>query len=105
MIKNWGIQRKKGRVALAVPIIIEVIKDKGSPMIIDTVADDISRDGFRMSLDESVEKTVLLEAGKEYRVVIMFGSQKINGLIKIMWKSKDQYGVHFVQRDKGWIVS
>jgi hypothetical protein len=70
-----------------------------------TLAEDISRDGFRFKADEDDTSLSGLTVGRSYRVIMSFSNRKLNAVIKIMWRNETHIGVHFVERDKGWIIS
>jgi len=105
MVKSWGIQRKNSRVALSLPLRVEG-QDTESPVKpFDTVAEDISRDGFRIRVNPEEEPPGPLEAGRDYPVILVYGKRRLKAIIRIMWRNESHIGIRFVERDKGWIIS
>jgi hypothetical protein len=105
MVKSWGIQRKISRVALNVPIHVEVLDSDPPVEPFNALAEDISRDGFRIKADTDDASMSGLAVGKRFRVIMAFGKRKLNATIEIMWRNETHIGVHFIERDKGWIIS
>ncbi|MBN2431153.1 MAG: PilZ domain-containing protein [Acidobacteria bacterium] len=107
MVKSWGIQRKNSRVALTVPIRVEPEAPSAeSPVTpFNAVAEDISRDGFRMKLSPDEEIPVHLQVNHDCPVVLVYGKRRLKATIKIMWRNETHMGIQFVERDKGWIIS
>jgi len=104
MNNNWKIQRRDARVAVKVPMVMEILDSGMAPHPIDIVAENISRDGFRFLAPQVEEDSVKLVSGEEYEVRIGFAKKSIRGIIRIVWQKDGYMGVRFIERERGWIV-
>ncbi len=106
MVNNWKIQRKEGRVAVRMPITLELeTPDNDGFVVMESVAENISRDGFLLSIKPDEEHPFNFQVGQQYPVHIRYGRKKLKATIRIMWTDTERYGVMFVEREKGWIVN
>ena len=116
MVNNWKIQRKEGRVNVRVPVEIELFDgDCQERHVLKTFAENISSHGFRFLLqcengDNEGEEQVTdlpedFHVGKEYEVNIRYGGKQLKGIIKVVWKNHNVCGVHFEEREKGWLIN
>jgi hypothetical protein len=105
MLNNWKIQRKEGRVAVQVPLLLDVLDEHDNPLELHLVAENVSRDGFRFSLNGQPEPLLFdFKVGREYEITIRYARKRLKGIIAVIWKNDLYCGVRFVERDKGWIV-
>ena len=105
MSNNWKVQRKEGRVAVKVPISLHLLDENDDPRTLDIVAENVSREGFRFSLNGAGEQIAYdFKIGREYEVTIQYARKKLKGIIAIVWKNDYYCGVRFVERERGWIV-
>lgn len=104
MYNNWKIQRRDARVAVKVPMVLEVLDHGMAPHPLDIVAENISRDGFRFLLPEQGPEAIQLVSGRDYEVRIAYAKKSIRGIIKIVWEKDGYMGVRFIEKERGWIV-
>lgn len=106
-MSSWKINRKEGRVAVKVPIRMEILggPNVGKAHPFDAFAEDISRNGFRLYIPPDTATPVELAAGCQYDVRIEFGNKRMNGMIQVVWVNETSYGIEFMERDKGWIIN
>jgi len=105
MSNNWKVQRKEGRVAVKVPISLHLLDENDDPRTLDIVAENVSREGFRFSLNGKDDPVPYdFKIGREYEVTIQYARKKLKGIIAIVWKNDYYCGVRFVERERGWIV-
>lgn len=105
MEQSWKNFRKEKRVAVRVPVVMEVIGTKGQPGVLESFVEDISGHGFRLSLAGKQPTPVHLSAGERYQIWISFSRNKLRGIIEVVWKNDDFCGVRFLEREKGWLVN
>lgn len=105
MSNNWKVQRKEGRVAVKVPISLQLLDENDDSRTLDVVAENVSHDGFRFSLNgTNGQSPYEFKIGREYEVTIQYARKKLKGIIAVVWKNDYYCGVRFVERERGWIV-
>ncbi len=105
MSNNWKVQRKEGRVAVKVPISLQLLDENDDPQTLDIVAENVSRDGFRFAVNgQEGPNAYEFKLGREYEVTIQYAKKKLKGIIAVVWKNDYYCGVRFVERERGWIV-
>ncbi len=97
--------REELRVAVRVPVMVEITGDRGEVVFLDTVTTDVSRSGCRLDLGGPADLPNWLELGKPFRASLNFGQQTLDAWIAVIWQYGAQCGVQFVDRDKHWVMN
>jgi hypothetical protein len=97
--------REELRVAVRVPVMVEITGDRGEVYFLDSVTADVSRSGCRLELGASADLPRWLELGKPFRASLNFGRQTLDAWVAVIWQHGAQCGIQFVDRDKQWLVN
>ena len=97
--------REELRVAVRVPVVLEVTGDRGEVFFLDSVTADVSRSGCRLDLGGPALFPNWLELGKPFRASLNFGRQTLDAWVAVIWQHGVQCGIQFVDRDKHWVMN
>jgi len=105
MAETVSLHRRECRVPLRVPILLEVLADSRLPCFFQSIAEDISRSGFRLDLGAEDQFPAALELKRAYRATVTFGGKALEAVIEFVWRRRDRCGIRFLAREKGWIIN
>jgi hypothetical protein len=105
MHNGWNLRRKEIRVAVSLPVFLEVDGEHCGLVIIESMAQDISRDGFRLDLGALAVLPPGVQLGRAYPVTLTFGLKAIRAVVEFVWENNGRCGLRFVERDKSWLIN
>lgn len=105
MTPTASLHRRECRVPLRVPILLEVLAGGRLPLFFESVAEEISRSGFRLDLGAEDQFPSALELKRAYRATVTFGGKALEAVIEFVWRRRERCGIRFLAREKGWIIN
>ncbi|MSO22936.1 MAG: PilZ domain-containing protein [Acidobacteria bacterium] len=103
MLDLWKAKRREARILLAIPVTIEGLDKFNAPFREEAVADNVSKNGVCLVLDQT------LDLGAVLTVTACQGKFKCKGEVRALWVDdndrKKRVGVRFVDPTVNWVVS
>jgi len=103
MLDLWKVKRKEARILLSIPITIEGLDNANAPFRIETVTDNVSKNGVCIILDQA------LDLGAVLTVTACQGKFKCKGEVRALWVDdndrRKRVGVRFLDQTSNWVVS
>ena len=103
MLDLWKVKRKEARILLSIPITIEGLDKANAPFRIETVTDNVSKNGVCIILDQA------LDLGAVLTVTACQGKFKCKGEVRALWVDdndrRKRVGVRFLDQTSNWVVS
>ena len=105
MNNNWNVRRKEPRIAVSMPVQVEIKSDDELVIFMESVAENFSRTGFRLLAGESEDLLDGLQVDKPYRCRLTFGRKEVRATIAVVWRQEHRCGFRIIERETGWVVN
>ena len=102
-VTTRGIKRRERRVALRLPVRLELEAGPGPPAVVEGWAEDLSGHGFRFRPDGG-EVPGPLGLERPYPAEVTIGRKTLSTVVEFVWCAGGCWGVRLWQRDRAWPV-
>jgi hypothetical protein len=97
------IRRRETRLALRLPVRLELEDGRDPPAAVDGWAEELSGHGFRLRLD-GTPLPDWVELERPYPARLAVGRGVMSTMIEFVWRADGCWGVRFWQQDRVWPV-
>lgn len=105
MSQQWKVNRRERRVNISMPVSMEVVNDQGEKQSLESQAENLSCNGFRIRLPGNELQTAQFRVGEEYVVRLSYYKQKVRGVVQVIWCNPEACGFRFIDHGGGWLIS